>query len=1033
MKQKRVSGAWIFIFLVFLCLPSEGGAAITVSQDITQDTVWSAKKSPYRVTNNIKLQEDVSLKIEPGVVVEFYPEKSIEINGKLHAVGTAARPILFTASGDQPWEVISFTDFSDDALFSESGEFSGGCILSNCIIEKSGGVYVRFGAPLITQCEIRNNVSSGIRVEFGAPRIVANRIYANTTEPDPASGNGAGIIAYTDREVVIADNIIYNNISDGGRDGGGGIYAYAADNGKISITNNVVFGNTSSRFGGGIYAYNSSLSQNTVTHNSAVLRGGGIYAVECEVLDNLVQSNSAERGAGIFAENAHIKSNSILRNHARSAEGGGLHYFGSGVVEANCIAGNTASGEGACGGVYISGNPTVEGNNIIANSGYALSIANVADAPDVTASGNYWGTLSEQLVLDMTYDWLDHELAGLTIYKPFLKEDAAGAPPLPPFHLKAASRENGIELSWDEPAGANFTGHRIYVGSQSGYPYDTAIEAGPEKWRLITHLEPEKEYFVCVAGLSVCENAEKETGLSEEVRLYFSPSEETLAVPVNLSPADKSAGLERQVVLKASPPESGDVAVSYRWQVFAAGDSALTAAADVTTSGKTIGECPLDAGALRGGQEYFWRVASRSPTGSWSDWSKPTGFTTAADRSSALFGPISSTIKLLKDRSPYVITGNTIVMPGGALLVEPGVTVKFAPARNLKVRGVLAARGTEADPIVFTSESSDPWGSVIFADQSSDAVVDKERNYQDGSALEFCHIEKGKGVLIESSSPLIKNCDISDHGASGIIVRQGGPYIIGNDIHHNTAPTNGGGIYAYTNDIILVQANRIHDNKADGDGGGIYAYGYMNTSTIHVEDNDIRNNEATGAGGGVYLSRSSAVRNRIVANVAMAEGGGIYSTFGLVDENQVTDNQAAQGGGIFTEHNSSITGNLVDSNKALSCFGGGVYINFWGTSIENEVFVGNTVTANRGPSKNDNGGVYVIGYLVFEQNNIHDNLGSQLYNGNESDSAPLVAAQCYWGTSNGETIAGAIVDSEENPQLGKVTFEPFLAQPAEIK
>jgi hypothetical protein len=246
------------------------------------------------------------------------------------------------------------------------------------------------------------------------------------------------------------------------------------------------------------------------------------------------------------------------------------------------------------------------------------------------------------------------------------------------------------------------------------------------------------------------------------------------------------------------------------------------------------------------------------------------------------------------------------------------------------------------------------------------------------------------------------------------------------------APTNGGGIYAYTNDIIFIQSNKIHENHADGDGGGIYAYGYMNTSAIHVEDNDILKNTATGNGGGVFLSRSSAVGNRISSNIAKAGGGGVYATFGLIDGNKIADNEAEQGGGILTEHNSSITRNQVSSNVAHSKFGGGVYINFWGTSIENEKFAGNTVTANRCSSKSDNGGVYVLGYLVFEQNNLYQNAGSQLFNGNESGSQPLVTSNCYWGTANQNDIAKEIIDADDNPALGKVTFEPFLSKPIEV-
>lgn len=1020
------------IFLVLFCLPSVAGAATTVSHDIAKDSIWTANKSPYRITTDIELKEGVSLKIEPGVVVQFYPEKSLEVKGDLRAVGTEAEPVVFTAYNDQPWGIISFTDFSDDAAYSETGEYVKGCILSHCIIEKGGGIFVRFGGPLISRCEIRNNVSSGIRVEFGGPRIVGNRIYANSTEGDPASGNGAGIIAYTDKNVTIADNIIYNNTSDGGRDGGGGIYAYAADNGKIDIVNNIIFGNTSSRFGGGIYAYKSLLDENTVINNKAVERGGGIYAVESEVRDNLVQANSAGRGGGIFSENAQITSNNIVRNSATRSEGGAIHYFGSGTIERNNILSNTAEGERACGAIYISGNPVIRDNNIIGNSGYALSVANVADAPDVIASGNFWGTTSEQAILDLTYDWIDNELSGLAVYNPYLSEPVEGTPLMPPCNVRTTQKEDGIELSWEEPEDSPSPGHRVYVGTESGYPYNKVIQTGPETSCVVSGLEPGREYYFAVTGFTSRDGREIESGLSEEVKVAYTTAAKSLETPKSVYPADKTLSSLHDVTLKASAPEGHAGVAAYRWQVFSAGDSPLQPIADALTSGRGMQEFRLEAKRLRPGQEYRWRVAACSASGNWSGWSEPASFSTEPSNASILCGRIASTLKIEKKRSPYFLTGNTIVMPEGELLIEPGVEIRCAPGSNLKIRGALIARGTPSDRITFTRDSSARWGNIIFADQSRDCKLGEGQTYLAGNVMENCIVKEGKGIVIESSSPLIKSCTIADNDGSGIVIRQGGPVIVGNDIYHNTAPTNGGGIYAYTNDIILVLSNKISENKADGDGGGVYAYGYMNTSTIHIEDNDISSNEATGDGGGIYLSRSSAVKNRVDSNTAKADGGGIYSTFGLVDGNKITGNRAQQGGGVFTEHNSSITRNYVSANEALSQFGGGAYINFWGMSIENETFAKNTVTGNRVPSNNDNGGVYVLGYLVFSENNIYGNTGSQLYNGNEAKSSPLVTENCYWGTTDKNSIEKKIIDGKDNPKLGQVTFEPFLAEPINV-
>ncbi len=66
--------------------------------------------------------------------------------------------------------------------------------------------------------------------------------------------------------------------------------------------------------------------------------------------------------------------------------------------------------------------------------------------------------------------------------------------------------------------------------------------------------------------------------------------------------------------------------------------------------------------------------------------------------------------------SPYIVTGNIVVMTGATLTLQPGVEVKFDNGTNMEVRGDLIALGTSADSIIFTSSSSTPmsgiWGGI---------------------------------------------------------------------------------------------------------------------------------------------------------------------------------------------------------------------------------------------------------------------------------------------------------------------------------
>ena len=85
-------------------------------------------------------------------------------------------------------------------------------------------------------------------------------------------------------------------------------------------------------------------------------------------------------------------------------------------------------------------------------------------------------------------------------------------------------------------------------------------------------------------------------------------------------------------------------------------------------------------------------------------------------------GPITSNTLWTVANSPYVVTGNILVMEGVTLTIEPGVEVRFDASKALQVNGTLVARGTAADSIRFTSNTTQTpgaWGNIYFPDSSA--------------------------------------------------------------------------------------------------------------------------------------------------------------------------------------------------------------------------------------------------------------------------------------------------------------------------
>ncbi len=811
------------------------------------DTVWSKADSPHQVLENVFILPEVTLCIEPGAEVLLAPGVQIKSQGRIIAVGTEAAPIRIGPLQDAPWDRIECFG----GWFLEDGSLPVN-EFRHCRIQGGRGITIRSAAVHMQDCIMHDNLSTALRIEFGAGKVVSNRIHDNSTRQETASGNGAGIMVYTDKSVLIEDNQIYGNQSWGGRDGGGGIYAFAYDTGQIAVKGNRVEKNRSDRHGGGLVVYACRVEDNEIADNQAADNGGGIYAIRSVLKNNRIRQNRAACGGGIFADNARIQGNAVTCNQAAPEKGSGLFYFGEGRIEANSFVRN-APATGAGGEtIIVSGNPTLARNNIIAESGYALRVHTHQLAVDLNAQGNYWGSIEPAVIDSLIYDWLKDSSVGLT-------DRQAPAP--------------------------------AWISGTPPPPQDAAAT--------VTRLLPEPQ-----------------------------------------------------------------------------------------------------AGSLSG-----------------------------AVLSSQVIG--SSTAAIVN------INGNLLIAEGADLKILPGTTINLSPGATIRTRGRLLAEGEPSRPIRFTTSAESPWGQLLFEKKSLAGLAKAAEEEQEESpadqsgVLRHCLVEKGLGIVMEETGPRIENCRIQNNLGSGITIRNAGVTIAGNTIVKNQSPGNGGGIYAYGSRPIHIRNNAIADNRAAEDGGGVFAYGYRSNTAVNLAGNLIENNHCGNDGGGLWASRAGVLSNRIQHNQARGNGGGVFATFALVEKNEIDYNQAEQGGGVFAEANSSLTGNRISGNNIKGKYGGAVYLNFWGVSIKNETFSHNQVSANHSQDQTGVGGIYLNGVMIFDYNDIYDNSGFQLQNGNPAGQPALEAVQCYWGDQGQADKDALIFDGKDDPALAMVRYQPCRTQPLE--
>ncbi|HET6558914.1 MAG TPA: right-handed parallel beta-helix repeat-containing protein [Prolixibacteraceae bacterium] len=277
---------------------------------ISNNTVWSGK---VKIACPVTIEDNVTLKIMPGTIVEFTKDASMEVIGTLTAEGTEQDSIQFSASTKEAgWKGFSFKNGfyayghpSGIMNDNDTSKFDF-CKFSHC---SNVALFINgYSKVVVSNSRFSYNKMSCIATYEASPSIVNN-----TFEYNLSTYYEAGTI-WLERfsNPIITGNLIrYNEAVLGG-----GINCDYLSNPRI--INNLIYGNKARR-GGGIYCTQSSpkLYNNTIVNNSAEM-GGGIwcYGSSPEITNSIVWNNKATTQGGQIYYNDRLPlfSNCIVQS-----------------------------------------------------------------------------------------------------------------------------------------------------------------------------------------------------------------------------------------------------------------------------------------------------------------------------------------------------------------------------------------------------------------------------------------------------------------------------------------------------------------------------------------------------------------------------------------------------------------------------------------------------------------------------------------------------------------------------------------------
>ena len=204
-------------FLLFSLHISLKSQTVIKGDSIKTDEVWN---DTVKITDNITIIDGITVEIQPGATIIFQNHYSINIFGKITAIGDTNNRITFTAkdtvltNATGGWHGLRFNETStanDSSSFEYCDFLYGNAYGTNWLDQQGGIIAIKdFGKVVVRNNKFIKSKANGkngiVYIRNGNPLIIGNLI---------ANNDGTGIEISDSADPVILNNTIVNNTGYG--------------------------------------------------------------------------------------------------------------------------------------------------------------------------------------------------------------------------------------------------------------------------------------------------------------------------------------------------------------------------------------------------------------------------------------------------------------------------------------------------------------------------------------------------------------------------------------------------------------------------------------------------------------------------------------------------------------------------------------------------------------------------------------------------------------------------------------------------